>query len=239
MDKERKPKKPQPGGVHAGHRRRMRQRFLTTGLSGFQDHEVLEFLLYYAIPRRDVNETAHLLLDRFGSLTGVLDAPEKELCQVPGVGPSTAHFLNLIPHLMTQMARQAQQAETLRLETPQDAADLLARRLRAPLVQGQVLLVLTDRVCTVLAVHRYDSFDRLNILELASRTTAVEANQCVLIESVPDVTAPPLPGRLSALHDLSQRLAAQMTPLMDYFAVDDLGHPPRSYARRGMLLPRL
>ena len=44
MDKEHKPKKPQAGGVHAGHRRRMRQRFLTTGLSGFQDHEVLECL---------------------------------------------------------------------------------------------------------------------------------------------------------------------------------------------------
>lgn len=237
MDKEHKPKKPQAGGVHAGHRRRMRQRFLTTGLSGFQDHEVLEFLLYYAIPRRDVNETAHLLLDRFGSLPGVLDAPEKELCQVPGVGPGTAHFLTLIPELMTQMARQSQQAQTARLETPQDAADLLARR--APLAQGQVLLALTDRLCNVLAVHRYDSFDRLDILELARRTTAVEANQCVLIEAVGDVTAPPLPGRLKSLHDLSQRLEAQMTPLRDYFAVDALGHPPKSYARWGMLLPRL
>lgn len=237
MDKENKPKKPRPGGVHAGHRGRMRHRFLTTGLSGFQDHEVLEFLLYYAIPRRDVNETAHLLLDRFGSLPGVLDAPEKELCQVPGVGPSTAHFLNLIPHLMTQMARQAQRAETVHLETPQDVADFLSKRLRVPLAQGQVLLVLTDRVYSVLAVHRYDSFDRLDILELASRTTAVEANLCVLIECVPDATASPLPGRLNALHDFSKRLAAQMTPLWDYFAVDQLGNPPRSYARRGMLLP--
>lgn len=237
MDKENKPKKPQPGGVHAGHRSRMRHRFLTTGLDGFQDHEVLEFLLYYAIPRRDVNETAHLLLDRFGSLPGVLDAPEGELCQVPGVGPSTAHFLNLIPRLMTQMARQAQQAEAFHLETPQDAADFLARRLRIPLTEGQVLLVLTDRVYTVLAVHRYDSFDRLDILELASRTTAVEANRCSLIECVPDATASPLPGRLNALQDFSKRLADQMTPLWDYFAVDQLGHPPRSYARRGLLLP--
>ncbi len=237
MDKESKPKKPQPGGVHAGHRRRMRQRFLTTGLSGFQDHEALEFLLYYAIPRRDVNEIAHLLLDRFGSLSGVLDAPEEELCQVPGVGPGTAHFLNLIPELMTQMARHAQQAETFYLETPKDVTDFLERRLRVPLAEGQVLLVLTDRVYSVLAVHRYDSFDRLNILELARRTTAVEANLCILIERVGDVTAPPLPERLNALYDFSKRLSAQMTPLWDYFAVDALGHPPRSYARSGQLLP--
>ena len=61
-------------GVHDGHRERLRQRYGALGPDAFADHELLELLLTYAIPRRDTNETAHLLLKRFGSLSGVLGA---------------------------------------------------------------------------------------------------------------------------------------------------------------------
>ena len=66
-------------GEHAGHRQRMRERFLTGGLEGFADHEVLELMLFYAIPQRNVNPLAHRLLDRFGTLHAVLEAPVEEL----------------------------------------------------------------------------------------------------------------------------------------------------------------
>lgn len=49
-------------GIHDGHREKMRRRFLETGLEGFADHEALELLLYYAIPRRDTNPIAHALM---------------------------------------------------------------------------------------------------------------------------------------------------------------------------------
>ena len=58
--------------IHQGHREKMRQRFLKSGLEGFADHEALELLLYYAIPRQDTNPIAHRLMDRYGSLTAVL-----------------------------------------------------------------------------------------------------------------------------------------------------------------------
>ena len=69
-------------GEHAGHRQRMRERFLTGGLEGFADHEVLELMLFYAIPQRNVNPLAHRLLDRFGTLHAVLEAPVEELMKV-------------------------------------------------------------------------------------------------------------------------------------------------------------
>ena len=77
----------------------MKERFLRQGLDGFEDHLVLELLLFYAIPRIDVNELAHTLLDRFRSLHGVLDAPPEELKKVPGVGQNAALLLKLIPQL--------------------------------------------------------------------------------------------------------------------------------------------
>lgn len=78
---------------HDGHRERMRQRARETDMRGFQPHEVLEFLLMYAIPRRDVNPLAHKLIKHFGSLSGVLDARPEELMQVPGVGENAATLL--------------------------------------------------------------------------------------------------------------------------------------------------
>ena len=62
-------------GIHDGHREKMRQRFLKGGLEPFADHEALELLLYYAIPRRDTNPIAHALMERYGSLRAVLSAP--------------------------------------------------------------------------------------------------------------------------------------------------------------------
>jgi len=82
--------------IHTGHRSRMKTEFLARGLEGWPDHRVLELLLFYAIPQGDVNALAHELIDRFGSLAGVLDASADELKKVPGVGEHTAVLLRLI-----------------------------------------------------------------------------------------------------------------------------------------------
>ena len=67
-----------------GHRKRLRERFMKSGLAGFAEHEVIELLLTLAIPRADVKPPAKALLNRFGSLRGVLDAPPSELRSVAG-----------------------------------------------------------------------------------------------------------------------------------------------------------
>lgn len=111
-------------GVHDGHRDRMRRRFLANGLNGFADHEVLELLLYYAIPRGDVNPLAHALMDRFGSLSGVLAAPAELLAQVEGVGERTAMLLRLVPQI-AQMARLADMEREVALNTREKIGDYL------------------------------------------------------------------------------------------------------------------
>ena len=72
-------------GVHDGHRARMKARFVRNGLDNFDDHSVLELLLFYAVPRRDVNELAHALLDHFGTLDAVFEASYEDMMRVPGV----------------------------------------------------------------------------------------------------------------------------------------------------------
>ena len=82
--------------IHDGHRERMKKRFLEEGLDSFTQIQALELLLFYCIPQKDTNPLAHALLDRFGSLSQVLEAPVEELRKVPGVGDHTATFLHLI-----------------------------------------------------------------------------------------------------------------------------------------------
>ncbi|MBQ7800790.1 MAG: DNA repair protein RadC [Oscillospiraceae bacterium] len=84
---------------HEGHRERLRNRFLQEGLDHFQPHEVLELFLFYCVPRRNTNDLGHALLERFGSLAGVLQAPAGELKRVEGIGENAATFLTLIAQL--------------------------------------------------------------------------------------------------------------------------------------------
>lgn len=81
--------------IHTGHRQRLKERFLKEGLDHFDEHQVLELLLFYCIPRIDTNPLAHNLLERFGSLAQVLEAPVEELEKVPGIGTNAATFLSL------------------------------------------------------------------------------------------------------------------------------------------------
>lgn len=85
--------------IHDGHRQRLKDRFRAQGLDDFTDVQALELLLFYCIPRRDTNPIAHALLDRFGSLHQVLEAPLHELEKVDGVGAQASTLISLTRHL--------------------------------------------------------------------------------------------------------------------------------------------
>ena len=86
-------------GIHQGHRERKKAQFLRYGLEPMADHEVLELLLFYALPRVDTNPIAHRLLQKFGSLDMVFSAPVQELTEVEGIGEHAAVLLSLVPQI--------------------------------------------------------------------------------------------------------------------------------------------
>ena len=85
--------------MHKDHRNRLKNRFLAEGLDHFEPHNVLELLLFYGIPQKDTNELAHTLINRFGSLEKVFDAPFQDLLTVPGIKEHSATLIKLIPAL--------------------------------------------------------------------------------------------------------------------------------------------
>lgn len=86
---------PEKKSIHSGHRDRVRERFCKDGLDGFADHNILELILFYSVPRKDTNELAHRLLESFGSFSAVLEADVDNLMQVDGITYNTAVLLKL------------------------------------------------------------------------------------------------------------------------------------------------
>ena len=105
---------------HTGHRQRMKTEFLSRGLEGWPDHRVLELLLFYAVPQGDVNGLAHELVERFGSLAGVLDASVEELRKVKGVGEHTAVLLRMLPALLGRYQASRTRLSDV-INSPEDA----------------------------------------------------------------------------------------------------------------------
>ncbi|MCB1372154.1 MAG: DNA repair protein RadC [Rhodobacteraceae bacterium] len=100
------PGSPEPGRPHYwGHRERLRQRFLTGGHAAMPEYELLELVLFNAIPRIDVKPLAKTLLATFGDLNGVVAASEHRLLQVPGATPKLFFQLRLLEAIAHRMAR--------------------------------------------------------------------------------------------------------------------------------------
>ena len=138
--------------VHDGHRARVKRRFIENGTVGMDDYQVLEMLLFYSVPRGDVNPLAHELMNRFGSLSGVLDAPVSALTEVSGVGENTAVLLHMMPQLQQRYLLSRTRVETMITST--DAAG----RYLMPYFHGErdevVFLVCLDAKYKVLSCDK-------------------------------------------------------------------------------------
>ena len=167
--------------IHKGHRQRLKDRFLAEGLDHFTEIQVLELVLFYAIPRKDTNPIAHALLDHFGSLAQVLDAAPEELAKVPGMGESAAAYL----HLLTQVARYYlvnRSTQNKVLPTLEDCANYLVPFFHGRRVETVFMLCL-DAKCKVLCCKEVGE-GSVNSAGISTRRiveTALGANASVVV----------------------------------------------------------
>jgi DNA repair protein RadC len=126
-----------------GHRNRLRTRLTKAGRKAFADHELLELLLTYAIPRKDTKQLAKKLIDRFGSFAAVFDQPKERLLQIEGIGTQTSVFLSAIRASLTRYLEQkVENARTI--SKPEDVAEFLRVHLGANQRECLMILCLND-----------------------------------------------------------------------------------------------
>ena len=178
---------------HADHRKRMRARFLSEGLDNFAEHEALELLLYYSIARKDVNPLAHQLVDRFGSLAAVFDAPYNELMKVPGVGENTAVLIKLITQLSRKYQVSANSGISI-VNTIEDAAILLRSRFVGK-KDEELWMLCIDGKGKVLATRMLASgsmnMSTVNIRKLVEAALSTDCSCVVLAHNHPSGLAVP------------------------------------------------
>ena len=210
-------------GIHDGHREKMRQRFLKSGLDAFADHEALELLLYYAIPRRDTNPIAHALMERYGSLSAVLAAPVEDLKKVEGVGESAAILLKLAPQLYRKAKMSDAEQETILSSVERVGAYLLERF--AGEKNEVVYQLCLDRkgkllVCKKLGEGGVTSAD-LDIRRLVENALLTGASSVVLAHNHPSGVALPSRDDYAATDRAKTALAVVGVALADHIIVAD------------------
>ena len=210
-------------GIHDGHREKRREQFLSAGLDSFADHEVLELLLFYAIPRRDTNETAHRLMERFGSLDAVFSAPVEELCKVEGIGRNAAALITLVPRVYGRVKRSAAERETV-LNTTRKAGRYLMDQLAAEKEEKLYELCL-DRKGKLLACRRISegsvSGTAVDVRRIVENALLTGASAVILGHNHPSGVALPSAEDVSATMRVRKALEAVDVPLVDHIIVAD------------------
>ena len=209
--------------IHEGHRERLRKRFKEEGLDGFSEIQALELALFYAISRKDTNPIAHALLDHFGGLAQVLEAPVEELQKVPGVGESTAVFLRMITEL-GRLYMVSRTSQTKILTTLEQCAEYMlpyfyGRRLET------VFLLCLDAKCKVLCCKEVAEGSvnaaGISVRKVVETALGANATSVVLAHNHPSGVAVPSGEDVQTTRRIAAALATVEIHLVDHIVVAD------------------
>lgn len=209
--------------IHAGHRQRLKNRFLKEGLTNFNEHQVLELMLFYCIPRQDTNPIAHALLDHFGSLSQVLAASPAELQKVSGMGESSATFLSLL----NDFCRYCYDNQNAKITILDSTAAF--RKFLIPKFHGRrnemVYILCLDAKCKLLS-HKEVGEGSVNsaavpIRRIVEIALGANATMVVLAHNHPSGLALPSPEDELTTRQLAAALSAVDVTLVDHLIVAD------------------
>jgi DNA repair protein RadC len=209
--------------IHEGHRQHMKERFLREGLDNFTEVQVLELLLFYVIPRKDTNPIAHRLIDRFGSLSQVLEAPVEELEKVDGIGPNAAMLLSLITAVArVYMVNRTEKQKIL------NSIEECGRYLKSFFIGRRVemvYLLCLDAKCKVLSCREVGegSVNSANvpIRRIVELALSQNASSVVLAHNHPSGVAIPSAEDVSTTRRVAAALSTVDIPLVDHIIVAD------------------
>ena len=209
-------------GIHDGHRQRVYDRFRKEGLDSFSPHNVLEMLLFYSIPRADTNEIAHRLIERFGSLAAVFDAPESELVKVTGVGERSAVLIKMIPQL-SRYYMTDKSADVI-INSSRQAGEYLLPRYVGRTVETVMVVCLDNKgkVINTTIVHEGNiNVSEVSVQAVASVALQSKASAIIIAHNHPDGVALPSGDDISTTKLICRTLAALNVKVVDHIIICD------------------
>lgn len=223
-------------GIHAGHRKRLKERFIREGIDHFEEHQILEMLLFFGIPRRDTNEIAHGLIKEFKDLSGVLDAKIEDLQRVEGVGENAATLLSL----MAPLSRRYQSCKFKgrhQLNSSQKAGDYAMHLFTDVRYECFYLICLNNQNQVRHAAKTFEGtineaavYPRL-VVETALKH---QASGVILAHNHPGGSTKPSQGDIQVTKRIKEALGAIDIKVIDHIIVGDNRY--YSFAEEGLVL---
>lgn len=207
--------------MHEEHRKRLRERFMKESLDDFPPHNVLELLLFYSIPRRDTNEIAHRLIDKFGTLSAVLEADANELLSVDGIGEQSAVLLSLIPQLSRRYMID-KQVGTGKVDHYKCAVEYFVPRFVGRKEETVYLMLLDSSYrllnCSVVHTGSVNSA-HLSFRCLIERALSCNATMAIIAHNHPDGIAIPSSADIETTRRLYDVFASVDVLLLEHFVI--------------------
>lgn len=207
--------------LHAGHRQRMKARFLDVGASGLERHQLVELLLFFGIPRKDTNELAHRLLNTFGSLSGLISASYEELRTVPGMTPNAATLICLMEGVLEECQRERFSPDNILNSTEKLAEYMIAHYVG--IHHEQVFMVCLDNNGRILADGILSegsvASSEINVRQALQLALRCNATVAVLAHNHPGGQPIPSEDDISATRTMAQALAVAGVRLADHIIV--------------------
>ena len=207
--------------MHENHRDRMRKRFLRDGLDHFEKHEVIEMLLFALIPRRNTNDIAHRLIDRFGSIAGIIDAPYSEIIKVKGIGEKGAISLKFFSEFIRiYLLDQADPGD--KILTREDIGKIFINKF-FNMTDECLAVMLLDKYqkmksCDIIRKGNFNSID-INAKEIFNYATKHNSNSVIIAHNHPGGLALPSANDIKSTFKLRQVLRAMSIELVDHYVI--------------------
>lgn len=220
---------------YSGHRDRLRQRFLAAGAASLADYEILELLLFAAIPRRDVKPLAKQLIATFGSLGAVLAATPTQLTQRGGLGDGSVALLKVVQAAAERMLKE-QVSDRPVLGSWQALLDYLGVAMKFGTTE-QVRLLFLDRKNVLLAdeVPGQGTVDQAPVYprEVARRALELGASALIMVHNHPSGDPTPSRADIEMTKAVARALEAVGVTLHDHVIVGRKGHT--SFRAQGLM----
>ena len=201
----------------------MREKLRTGGGKALADHEILEMLLFYSIPRVNTNETAHRLLDRFGSMSGLMNAKRHELLTVQGIGEQSADLILLMSEYYHRTASEADKVPTSFKDL--DDVGRYVVRLLDGLSRERVIVLLLSTDYRLIATHQISEGSvncaKVDIRQIMEYAILAKASNIVLAHNHPDPILEPSKEDESISISLMHAASTMGINLWDHVLVAD------------------
>ena len=208
--------------IHSGHRERVRKSFLESGFNGFSDVNKLEMLLFYSIPRKDTNEIAHNLINEFGSISAVFDAPYEMLLKVKGVTEYTAALITMIRELFNVYESNKLENSKVILDDIDKTLEYCVSRFIGKTDEHLYALLLDNNLSLIncaLVSKGTPNTSSVHIRKIIEQVVASNATSVIICHNHPNGVAAPSSADLMITKEITDALKYMNVRLLDHVIV--------------------